>query len=71
MTQMPDLNNLIKALECEEWHQDICKKCEYGCLEDIGDYSVWGCDEFRIHEETLFWLKLYQYLIQEEGIKNG
>lgn len=69
--EIPRLNDVIKALECEEWRPSVCKKCMYGFLDDHGDNPTWSCDEIRIHEETLFWLKLYQHLINEEQIKNG
>ncbi len=63
---IPNLNNLIKAIECEEWHPSVCKRCDYGYLDDHGDNSIWTCNEEKVKEETLFYLKLYQYLIKED-----
>lgn len=68
---IPDLNNLIKALECEEWRSEVCKTCRYGYqyLDDHGDNSIWICNESKLLDDALFYLKLYQYLIKEQ--KNG
>lgn len=65
---VPNLNDLIKAIECEEWRPSKCKVCSYGYLDDHGDTPVWTCDEARLKEESLFYLKLYQYLIEKEKI---
>ena len=62
---IPKLDNLITALECEEWRPSICKKCKYGYLDNNGDNAIWSCNEEKIKEKTLFYLKLYQYLIKE------
>lgn len=62
---IPNLDNLIKAFECENWRPNVCKQCEYGYLDESGDNPSWGCDSIRMHEEVLFYLKLYQYLIKE------
>lgn len=61
--EVPNLDNLIKALECEEWRPSICKRCTYGFLDDHGDTPIWACNEEKIKEESLFYLKLYQHLI--------
>lgn len=66
---IPKLNNLITALECEDWRPSVCEHCEYGFLDDHGDYPIWSCNETRLREESLFYLKLYQYLIEEQ--ENG
>lgn len=63
---MPNLDNLIKALECDEWRPNVCQLCEYGYLDDHGDYPYWTCYEERKINEALFFLKLYQYLIKEQ-----
>ena len=60
---VPNLDNLIKALECKEWRPSICKQCTYGFLDDHGDTPIWACNEEKIKEESLFYLKLYQHLI--------
>lgn len=64
---MPELDKLIKSLECEEWDEVICKRCPYGYghLDQSGDYWFWTCDEEKRYEHILFYLKLYQYLIEE------
>lgn len=65
---IPDLDNLINAIECQDWHPSNCKNCPYNyqIFDDVGDCSFWTCDEGKISRNTLFYLKLYQYLIQEE-----
>lgn len=62
---MPDLKTLITVLEC--LGRD-CKKCPYGYgfYDDSGDYGFWTCDTMRVEEESLFFLKLYQHLIEEK-----
>lgn len=65
--RIPNLDNLIKALECEEWRPSVCKQCIYGFLDDHGDYPIWTCDEERKNKEALFYLKLYRYLIEENN----
>ena len=69
MSAIPDLNKLIKAIECEEWKSSVCSKCEYSYIDDSGDHPIQdhpiqSCNEEKIKEETLFYLKLYQYLIE-------
>ena len=68
---MPDLDTLIKVIECPG-HAHNCSKCPYGYsyYDDNGDYGFWTCDTMRVEEESLFFLKLYQHLIKE-GEKNG
>jgi len=63
---IPDLNTLIKVIECPG-HTHNCKKCPYGYgfYDDSGDYGFWTCDMMRVEEESLFFLKLYQHLIEE------
>ena len=60
---VPNLDNLIKALECKEWRSSICKQCPYGFLDDHGDTPILACNGEKIKEESLFYLKLYQHLI--------
>ena len=69
MSTIPDLNRLIKAIECEEWRSSICSKCEYSYIDDSGDHPIQTCNVEKIKEETLFYLKLYQYLIHQYLIK--
>lgn len=71
MSNIPNLNNLIKAIECAEYKETICKQCPYNYqyFDEHGDYSFWTCDEEKIKEHSLFYLKLYQYLIKEK--ENG
>ena len=70
MKDIPELSQVIRAFECEEWRPSACKTCAYGYLDDHGDTPIWACDEIRIHEEVLFYLKIYQYLIEQQDIKN-
>ena len=73
MNDIPDLDNLIKALICNDWcYFNKCEECPYGYgyLDTRGDYPSWGCDEMKLNQDSLFYLKLYQYLINEEQ-KNG
>ena len=68
--EIPNLDNLIKALKCDLWPKQ-CKNCpyDYNYWDDSGDYGFWCCDDIRKDEEVLFYLKLYQYLIKEQ--ENG
>ena len=52
-----NLNNVIKALECDEWRPSVCKLCEYGYLDDHGDSPTWTCNEERKINEALFFFK--------------
>ena len=67
---MPELKTLIAVLECLGGRD--CKKCPYGYgfYDDSGDSGFWTCDTMRVEEESLFFLKLYQHLI-EEGEKHN
>ena len=64
---IPNLDNLIKALECDLWPKQ-CEHCPYGYQkwDDNGDYPDWWCDDIRKDEEVLFYLKLFQHLIKEQ-----
>jgi len=66
---MPELDNLIKAMDCEEYKESVCKNCPYGYQkwDDHGDYPYWTCDEERLREDATGYLKLYQHLINEKG----
>lgn len=68
---IPDLDNLIKALECGEWRPNVCEHCQYGYqwLNDLGDNEFWDCSESKLLDDALFYLKLYQHLIKEQ--ENG
>ena len=68
---IPNLNNLIAALECENWSSYVCKSCPYGYQhwDDSGDNGFWWCDENKKLEDALFYLKLYQCLIETEDNK--
>ena len=59
------LSDVIKALRCEEWRPSVCQKCHYGFLDDHGDYPIWSCNEVQLKEDAIFWLELYQYVINE------
>lgn len=61
----PNLDNLIKAIECDAWTFNKCKECPYNYQhwDDSGDYGFWCCDEERKWNDALFYLKLYQHLI--------
>ena len=63
---MPDLDTLLKVIQCDLWVD--CKKCPYGYQywDESGDYGYWRCNENRVLEETVFFLSLYQKLIQEQ-----
>lgn len=65
MSVIPNLNRLIEAIECDEWRPSICSKCEYGYLDTSSDHPIWTCNEIKITEEVLFYLKIYQHLIEE------
>lgn len=72
MNDIPNLNNLIKAFTCNNWcYYDKCEKCPYGYeyLDERGDYPYWTCNEEKLNKDALFYLKLYQYLIEEK--ENG
>jgi hypothetical protein len=64
---IPDLDILIKVIECP-MHPHNCRECPYGYsyYDDNGDYGFWTCDTMRVEEESLFFLKLYQHLIEED-----
>lgn len=67
---IPNLDNLIKVMECEAWPKQ-CEHCPYGYQywDDSGDNGFWWCDENKVIADALFYLKLYQYLIKEQ--ENG
>ena len=64
---IPDLNNLINAIECNNWDESKCEKCPYNYqyLDCSGDYPFWSCSEEKLRTDTLFFLKLYRYLIDK------
>ena len=65
---IPELDNLIKAMQCEGWLKSQCEHCplNYQKLDDCGDHPFWWCDEDKILENALFYLKIYQHLIQTQ-----
>lgn len=67
---IPNLDNIIKAYECPGFK---CKACPYGYgyLNHDGDYGVWTCDLYKLEQDMLFYLKLYQHLIKEEEKKTN
>ena len=66
---MPDLENLIKAMECSNWHESICENCPYGYghIDDSGDHAFWCCDDDKVYNDAISWLKLIQHLINDNG----
>lgn len=70
--KIPNLNNLIQAIECDDWSSSKCEHCPWGYQhwDDSGDHGFWWCDENKLFEDALFYLKLYQYLIQEGDIND-
>lgn len=68
---IPNLDILIKVLECDKWPSQ-CKQCpyEYQYWDDSGDNGFWWCDDRRVEEETLFFLKMYQLAIKEHKNEN-
>ena len=69
---IPNLENLIAAIECDKWGGSYCKQCpyNYGYLDTSGDSCFWTCDEEKKWEDALFYLKLYQHLIGENKNEN-
>lgn len=67
---IPNLDNIIKAYECPGFK---CKACPYGYgyFDDNGDNYFWTCDLYRLEQDALFYLKLYQHLIKEEEKKTN
>ena len=64
--EIPDINNLIDALNCTEWvHYGACEHCPYNyqIYDTSGDSYFWRCNDDKLWEHVLFYLKLYQYLI--------
>ena len=69
MNNIPNLDNVISAMECEGTFKNLCKHCpyDYQYWDDSGDYGFWWCDENKVWGHALFYLKLYQYLIKEKN----
>ena len=63
---IPNLDNLIAAVQCEGWVQHQCEHCPYGYgyLDDSGDNAIWWCNEAKIMEDSLFFLQLYKHLTE-------
>lgn len=64
---IPNLNNLIAALKCNNWTSKICENCpyQYQKYDDSGDNGIWTCDDERKLEDALFYLEIYQHLANE------
>ncbi len=64
---IPNLDNLIHAIECEGIFYNGCKRCPYNYqyYDESGDTAMWTCNETKKEKDILFYLKLYQYLIKE------
>lgn len=69
--KIPNLDNVISALECDCWTPHLCKNCpyDYQFWDDSGDNGMWWCNQDKVMEDALFYLKLYQYLIEENKKK--
>lgn len=68
--EIPNLNNLIKAFDCNYFHCPTQHRyCPYGYnkWDDSGDNPFWTCDEDKMIEDAVFYLKLYQKLIEEQN----
>ena len=65
---IPNLDNLINAIQCEGCYKHKCEHCPYGYgyLDTTGDNSFWWCDEGKIMTDALFYLQIYQHLIKEK-----
>lgn len=67
---IPELNNLIKAIECNKAQNNTfdcdCQHCQFGYnyVDDISDVQFYACDEVRLFDDALHYLKLYQYLAE-------
>lgn len=68
---IPNLDNIIAALECDNWAPHHCQHCpyDYQFWDDSRDTAYYTCNQDTIIEDALFYLKLYQYLIKEQ--ENG
>lgn len=64
---IPNLNNLIAALKCDNLKSELCKICPYRYqkYDTSGDTSIWTCDDERKIEDALFYLEIYQHLANE------
>lgn len=69
---IPNLDNLINAMLCDDWIHSKCEHCPYGYQywDDRGDSAFWFCDEEKIRNDSLFYLQLYKYLIEEQKNEN-
>ena len=68
MNDIPKLDNLIAAIQCDGYLKNKCEHCpyDYQMWDTSGDNYFWWCNEEKIQEHSLFYLKLYQYLINEQ-----
>lgn len=67
---MPNLDNLIKAIDCEGWLKHECEHCpyDYQYWDDHGDNAFWWCNEEKIMEDALFYLKICKHLIEKYDV---
>lgn len=56
---IPNLDNLIHAIECKNWHPSECEHCPYGYQhwDDSGDHGFWFHDDEKVLEDALYFLK--------------
>ena len=68
---IPSLDNLIAAIQCNGCLKNKCEHCPYGYQhwDDSDDHGFWWCDDNKLWEHTLFYLKLYQHLLEIGDIK--
>ena len=57
--KLDKLDNLIHAIECENWHPLKCEHCPYGYQywDDSGDHGFWFHNDEKVLEDTLYYLK--------------
>jgi len=71
---MNNLDTVIAAYECWNgpYETGKCDNCPYGYsyLDDSGDgRPFYTCKEEKLTDDMYFWLKIYQYLIQQGDTK--
>lgn len=56
---MPNLDNLIKAIDYEGWLHHQCDHCPYGYQkwDDSGDHAFWWHDDEKVLADCLVFLK--------------
>ena len=71
---MPTLDLVIAAFECyDNPNKSPCDNCSYGYgyLDEHWDYPCWSCDIEKLENDMLGYLKIYQYLVQEQENNNN